>query len=254
MGKVAGGTSGRRTGVARGAWLAYMGTAVAAPAFGQQTAAQLDDLTRTMTQYSQPTAATSKAKASASAPEKHPRRSAALPSHEKTLLLVRKPAAAPATPALPIREAAMPSRALAATVRATPNPSVPKVATSTLSQPQSKPSASPARTLVVATPAAPAVASTVAAVSKANATATPIVGRQNGDAPFWKRPWSWVAGAAVFVLLLVEVAGWRRHHSRKRDAKVLASIVPTARPGDREADYHPRPLQPPDHTRPFGAG
>ena len=99
MGKVAGGTSGRRTGVARGAWLAYMGTAVAAPAFGQQTAAQLDDLTRTMTQYSQPkanaqapTAATSKAKASASAPEKHPRRSAAPPSHEKTVLLVRKPA------------------------------------------------------------------------------------------------------------------------------------------------------------------
>ena len=261
MGKVAGGTSGRRTGVARGAWLAYMGTAVAAPAFGQQTAAQLDDLTRTMTQYSQPkanaqvpAAATSKAKASASAPEKHPRRSAAPPSHEKTVLLVRKPAAAPAKPALPIREAAMPSRAPAATIRATPNPSVPKVATSTLSQPQSKPSASPARTLVVATPAAPAVASTVAAVSKANATATPIVGRQNGDAPFWKRPWSWVAGAAVFVLLLVEVVGWRRHHSRKRDAKVLASIVPTVRPGDREADYHPRPSQPPDHPRPFGAG
>ena len=103
------------------------------------------------------------------------------------------------------------------------------------------------------TPAAPAVTSTVA-VSKENATAPQVAGQENGDAPFWKRPWSWVAGAAVFALLLVEVVGWRRHHRRKHDAKVLASIVPTVTPGDREADYHPRPSQPPDHSRPFGAG
>ena len=254
MGKVAGGSSERRTGAARGAWLACMGAAVAASAFGQQTAAQLDDLTRTMTQYSQPkanaqapAAATSKAKAPASEPDKHSRRSAAPTSHEKTAQSERKPTSAPANPALPTREAAVPRRAPAAAVRSAPG------ATTTLSQPQSKPPASPGRTRVVVTPAAPVVTSTVA-VSKENFTAPRVAGQENGDVPFWQRPWSWVAGAAVCALLLVEVVGWRRHHRRKHDAKVLASIVPTVTPGDREADYHPRPSHPPDHSRPFGAG
>ena len=261
MGKAAGGSSGRRAGALRGAWLACMGAAVATPAFGPQSAAQLDDLTRTMTQYAQPkanaqapAAASSKGKASVSVPDKHPRRSAAPPLHEKTVQSARKPATAPANPALPIREAAVPGPVPAAAIRAAPAPSAPKVAATTLSQSQSKPSALPARTPVVAVPAAPVVTSTVAAVSKADVTAAPVVGQENGDAPFWRRPWSWVAGAVVFALLLVEVVGWRRHQRRKHDAKVLASIVPTVRPGDREADYHPRPSQPPDHPRQFGAG
>jgi hypothetical protein len=223
-----------------------MGVAVAAPAFGQQSAAQLDDLTRTMTQYAQPkaqapAAATSKAKASV--PDKHSRRSAA-PLHEKTVQSVRKPAAVPAKPALPIREAAVAGPVPAAAIRAASAPSALKVAPATLSQPQSKPSALPGRTPVVAPPAAPVVTSTVAGVSKADVAAAPVAGQENGDVPFWRRPWSWVAGAVVFALLLVEVVGWRRHHRRKHDAKVLASIVPTVRPGDREADYHPRPSQP----------
>jgi hypothetical protein len=230
-----------------------MGAAVAAPAFGQQTAAQLDDLTRTMTQYSQPKAnaqapasATSKAKASASAPDRHIRRSA-VPLHEKTVPSEHKPAAAPPKAPPLAREPVVPRRPLATAVRAAP------VVTATLSQPQAKASVSPGRTAAVVTPAAPVVASTTASVSKADATTSPVVAHENGDAPFWKRPWSWVAGVMVFGLLLVEVVGWQRHYRRKRDAKVLASIVPTVRPGDREADYHPRPSQPPEQPRQFGA-
>lgn len=258
MGKAAGGSSGRRAGAARGAWLACMGAAVAAPAFGQQTAAQLDDLTRTMTQYSQPKAnaqaraTTATATASASGPDKHSGRSVAPPVREKPAQSGHKSAAAAAKPASPPRDAATTRQVPAAAVRATPAPSTPKVATTTRSQPQSTPPALPARTPVVAVSAAPVATPTVAPASKASGTAGAVVGQE--DSRFWMRPWSWVAGAAVLVLLLVEGVGWRRHHLRKRDAKVLANIVPTVRPGDREADYHPRPSQPPDHPRQFGAG
>ncbi|WP_250624139.1 hypothetical protein [Pinirhizobacter soli] len=231
-----------------------MGAALAAPAFGQQTAPQLDDLTRTMTQYSQPKAnaqapAATTAKASASEPGKHSRRSVAQPKPEKPARSGHKPVVAAAKPVSPSSEAAMSGQALAAAVRATPAPSAPKVATTIRSQPRTTPP-------VVAASAAPVVTSTMAPAptSKVSVTAPVVVGQENGDAPFWRRPWSWVAGAVVLALLLVEVVGWRRHHRRKHDAKVLANIVPTVRPGDREADYHPRSSQPPDQPREFGAG
>ena len=124
MGKAAGGSSGRRACTVRGAWLACMAAAVAAPAFGQQTAAQLDDLTHTMTQYSQPkahaqapAAAATTAKASASEPGKHSRRSVAQPLREKPARSGQEPAAAVAKPALAIA-IARPGRAQAGGGRA----------------------------------------------------------------------------------------------------------------------------------------
>jgi hypothetical protein len=233
-----------------------MAAAVAAPAFGQKTATQLDDLTGTMTQYTQPKAhaparAATTAKAQASTPVKPSRRSTMAPLPEKPVRSEHEGGAAATRPASSSHDITAPRQLPRPANRATPAPSAPKVATT----PRQQAPPLPARAPVVAPSAAAVTISTGAPASTSKGGATAAVAEQDdGGVRFWRRPWSWIAGAVVLALLLLEVVGWRRHHRRKRDATVLANIVPTATPGDREADYHPRPSHPPDRSRQSGAG
>jgi hypothetical protein len=218
MGKLQGRALIRRAAAAGVLWLGCLGTLVALPAFGQQSAGQLDDLTGTMTRYVPPKAgAPARAGTAANAPALQQRKRPAQ-SH------------APSTTRADTTHRALQER------RASPAP-----------VPPPSPTMTPAPIA-----AAPAVTAPAAPAPIAPGTTTPV--RPDGEAGFWTRPWTWVAAPVLLALLMLEVAGWRRHHRRKRDAAVLASLVPDVRTGDREADYHPRPVQPSDKPRQFGAG